>query len=110
MDFGYVTDDLREFGLGMHMGLQVIGGFMGCVSAGYLLEAMGRWRGPAPFALGSALSAWAYVVLPLGAACPVFAVGFPLGFFDSGIFSALAVYMAVLYCRPLPDYPHPARR
>ena len=42
------------------------------------------------FALGSALSAWAYVVLPLGAAWLVFAIGFPLGFFGSGIFSGLA--------------------
>ena len=47
--------------------------------------------------LGSALSAWAYVVLPLDAAWLVFAIGFPLGFFGSGIFSGLAVYLAELY-------------
>jgi hypothetical protein len=68
---------------------QVIGGFVGCVSAGYVLDALGRRRGLALFALGSALSAWAYVVLPLGAAWLVFAIGFPLGFFGSGIFSGL---------------------
>jgi MFS family permease len=84
-------------GLSAYMGIQVIGGFVGCVSAGYLLDALGRRRGLALFALGSALSAWAYVVLPLGAAWLTFAIGFPLGFFSSGIFSGLAVYLAELY-------------
>ena len=51
-------------GIGAYMGIQVIGGFMGCISAGYVLDALGRRRGLALFALGSALSAWAYVVLP----------------------------------------------
>jgi hypothetical protein len=55
-----------------------------------------RRRGLTVFALGSALSAWAYVVLPLGDAWLVFAIGFPLGFFGSGIFSGLAVYLAEL--------------
>ena len=84
-------------GLSAYMAIQVIGGFVGCVSAGYLLDALGRRRGLALFALGSALSAWAYVVLPLGDAWLVFAIGFPLGFFGSGIFSGLAVYLAELY-------------
>jgi len=84
-------------GLSAYMGIQVIGGFVGCVSAGYVLDALGRRRGLAVFALGSALSAWAYVVLPLNAAWLVFAIGFPLGFFSSGIFSGLAVYLAELY-------------
>jgi len=84
-------------GLSAYMGIQVIGGFVGCVSAGYILDALGRRRGLALFALGSALSAWAYVVLPLGAPWLVFAIGFPLGFFGSGIFSGLAVYLAELY-------------
>ena len=84
-------------GLSAYMGIQVIGGFVGCVSAGYVLDALGRRRGLALFALGSALSAWAYVVLPAGAAWLVFAIGFPLGFFGSGIFSGLAVYLAELY-------------
>ena len=74
-----------------------VGGFVGCVSAGYILDRMGRRRGLALFALGSALAAWAYVVLPGGAGWLVFAIGFPLGFFSSGIFSCLAVYLAELY-------------
>jgi MFS family permease len=84
-------------GIGAYMGIQVVGGFVGCVSAGYILDWLGRRRGLALFALGSALAAWAYVVLPLGAAWLVFAIGFPLGFFSSGIFSGLAVYLAELY-------------
>jgi MFS family permease len=84
-------------GLSAYMAVQVIGGFVGCVSAGYVLDALGRRRGLALFALGSALSAWAYVVLPAGAAWLVFAIGLPLGFFGSGIFSGLAVYLAELY-------------
>ena len=84
-------------GLSAYMGIQVIGGFMGCVSAGYVLDALGRRRGLALFAVGSALSAFAYVVLPPSAAWIVFAIGFPLGFFGSGIFSGLAVYLAELY-------------
>ena len=84
-------------GIGAYMGIQVVGGFVGCVSAGYILDWLGRRRGLAVFALGSALAAWAYVVLPLGAAWLVFAIGFPLGFFSSGIFSGLAVYLAELY-------------
>ena len=84
-------------GLSAYMGIQVIGAFVGCVSAGYVLDALGRRRGLALFALGSALSAWAYVVLPPGAAWIVFAIGFPLGFFGSGIYSGLAVYLAELY-------------
>ena len=88
---------LTAKGLSAYMGIQVIGGFIGCVSAGYVLDMLGRRRGLALFALGSALSAWAYVVLPLDAAWLVFAIGFPLGFFGSGIFSGLAVYLAELY-------------
>jgi MFS family permease len=84
-------------GIGAYMGIQVVGGFVGCVSAGYILDRLGRRRGLALFALGSALAAWAYVVLPGGTAWLVFAIGFPLGFFSSGIFSCLAVYLAELY-------------
>jgi MFS family permease len=88
---------LTAEGLSAYMGIQVIGAFVGCVSAGYVLDALGRRRGLALFAVGSALSAWAYVVLPPAAAWIVFAIGFPLGFFGSGIFSGLAVYLAELY-------------
>jgi MFS family permease len=84
-------------GLSAYMGIQVVGAFIGCISAGYVLDALGRRRGMALFALGSALSAWAYVVLPSGAALLVFAIGFPLGFFGSGIYSGLAVYLSELY-------------
>jgi MFS family permease len=84
-------------GIAAYMGIQVIGGFVGCISAGYVLDALGRRRGLALFALGSGLSAWAYVVLPVGTPWLVFAIGFPLGFFGSGIFSGLAVYLAELY-------------
>jgi MFS family permease len=88
---------LTVAGIGAYMGIQVVGGFVGCVSAGYVLDWLGRRRGLALFALGSAFAAWAYVVLPSGAAWLVFAIGFPLGFFSSGIFSCLAVYLAELY-------------
>jgi MFS family permease len=84
-------------GLSAYMGIQVIGAFIGCISAGYVLDALGRRRGMALFAIGSALSAWAYVVLPPGDAWLVFAIGFPLGFFGSGIYSGLAVYLSELY-------------
>jgi MFS family permease len=84
-------------GLSAYMGIQVVGGLVGCISAGYVLDALGRRRGVALFALGSAISAWGYVVLPQGMPWLVFAVGFPLGFFGSGIFSGLAVYLAELY-------------
>jgi MFS family permease len=53
-------------GIAAYMGIQVIGGLVGCISAGYVLDALGRRRGLALFALGSGLSAWAYVVLPVG--------------------------------------------
>jgi MFS family permease len=84
-------------GLSAYMGIQVVGGLVGCISAGYVLDALGRRHGLALFALGSAISAWGYVVLPQGMPWLVFAVGFPLGFFGSGIFSGLAVYLAELY-------------
>jgi MFS family permease len=88
---------LTVAGLSAYMGIQVIGAFIGCISAGYVLDALGRRRGMALFAVGSALSAWAYVVLPAGDAWLVFAIGFPLGFFSSGIYSGLAVYLSELY-------------
>jgi MFS family permease len=88
---------LTAAGVSAYIGIQVVGGFVGCISAGYVLDALGRRRGLALFALGSGLSAWAYVVLPAGNAWLVFAIGFPLGFFGSGIFSGLAVYLAELY-------------
>jgi len=88
---------LTVAGVGAYMGIQVVGGFLGCISAGYVLDWLGRRRGLALFALASALCAWAYVVLPQDAPALVFAVGFPLGFFGSGIFSGLAVYLAELY-------------
>jgi predicted MFS family arabinose efflux permease len=40
-------------GISAYMGIQVVGGFVGCVSAGYILDWLGRRRGLAPFALGS---------------------------------------------------------
>jgi MFS family permease len=84
-------------GVGLYMGAMTAGGFIGCLSAGYVLDALGRRRGMAIFAVGAGLCVWAYVWLPQGVPWLVFAIGFPYGFFGNGIFSGLAAYLAELY-------------
>jgi MFS family permease len=83
--------------IGAYMGVMTAGGFVGCLCAGYVLDRLGRRPGMALFALGSMLSAWTYVLLPLEASGLAFAIGFPMGFFGSGIFSGLAAYLSELY-------------
>lgn len=82
---------------GGYLAFLISGAFIGYVTGGYLTDWLGRkWT----FVLFSALSAgfiFAYTHVPADANALVLALGFPLGFCTSAIFSGFGAFLAELY-------------
>jgi MFS family permease len=77
--------------------LVLIGGsFAGYLTSAWLSDAIGRRRGFILFALSGALLILLYTLVPLTDALTL-ALGFPLGFFQSGIFSGMGAFLSELY-------------
>ncbi len=73
-----------------------IGSFMGYVVSAYLNDAIGRRRGFMLFAIGSGVIVFAYTHLPVSNGW-MMVLGFPLGFFASGIFSGMGPLLTEMY-------------
>jgi MFS family permease len=77
--------------------LVVIGGsFVGYVVSAYLNDCIGRRVNFILFAIGSGVIVYAYTHLPISDGL-MMALGFPLGFFASGIFSGMGPTMTEMY-------------
>jgi MFS family permease len=74
----------------------VTGSFCGYVTSAYLNDTLGRRLGFIIFAIGSGGIVYAYTHLPVSNEI-MMALGFPLGFFASGIFSGMGPLLTEMY-------------
>lgn len=87
---------LSVFGTGSYLGVVIAGSFCGYLVSAYLSDALGRRRNFFVFALGSMAAVLVYTLLPITDAQMLF-LGFPLGFFASGIFSGMGAFFTELF-------------
>ncbi|MDI3316929.1 MAG: MFS transporter [Bacillota bacterium] len=81
---------------GAYLAVVILGSFAGYITAAYLADLIGRRRKILLFAVLSAATVVAYAYLPISDRM-MLVLGFPLGFFASGIFSGLGPYLTELY-------------
>lgn len=91
------TRGLTVVGTGGYLAVLIIGSFIGYVLSGYINDWWGRRLTFAVFSVASGVLIIGYTQLPAGANTLLLILGFPLGFFASGIFSGFGSYLAELY-------------
>ena len=74
----------------------VLGSFFGYIVSAYLNDAIGRRIGFIAFAIGSGVVVYSYTHLPVSDGM-MMVLGFPLGFFSSGIFSGMGPLLTEMY-------------
>jgi len=79
-----------------YLAVVIIGSFAGYLVGAWLTDRIGRRPNFALFAICSAVTVVTYMVLPLNDTA-MLALGFPLGFFASGIFSGMGSFLTELY-------------
>jgi MFS family permease len=82
---------------GGYLAVTIGGAFLGYVTGGYLTDLLGRKRAFALFAVLSAALIIVYTRVPAGGNTAVLALGFPLGFCSSAIYSGFGSFLAELY-------------
>jgi MFS family permease len=87
---------LTVFGTGAYLGVVITGSFCGYLVSAYLSDALGRRRNFFVFALGSMAAVLVYTLAPISNSQMLF-LGFPLGFFASGIFSGMGAFFTELF-------------
>jgi predicted MFS family arabinose efflux permease len=89
---------LKILGVGSSLAVIIVGAFLGYVLGGFIHDRLGRKRTFAMFAIGSAVTVVVYTLATGGGNKGLLLVlGFPLGFFPSGMFSGFGSYLAELY-------------
>ncbi|MDQ1012413.1 MFS family permease [Streptomyces sp. V4I23] len=88
---------LTVVGTGGYLSVLITGAFCGYVTAGHLVDRLGRKASFALFAFLSAGLLMTYVNIPEGSNTLLLVLGFPLGFSASAIFSGFGSYLAELY-------------
>jgi MFS family permease len=79
-----------------YLAVIIIGSFIGYLTSAWLNDRIGRRASFALFAVCSAVTVVAYMILPVNDAV-MLVLGFPLGFFASGIFSGMGPFMTELF-------------
>jgi MFS family permease len=74
-----------------YLAVSIAGAFCGYLSGGFLADRIGRRLTFLVFAIGAGVIALVYTTLPFGNT-PMLVLGFPLGFFASGVFSAMGPF------------------
>jgi MFS family permease len=87
---------LTVLGTGGYLAVIIVGSWCGYVVSAYLSDGIGRRKNFFIFAIGSLLIAIAYTQANIPDAL-MLALGFPLGFFASGIFSGLGPVLTELF-------------
>ncbi|HTS55468.1 MAG TPA: MFS transporter [Burkholderiales bacterium] len=87
---------LSVVGTGGYLVVVIVGSFLGYLAAAYLSDQIGRRNTFFVFAVSSACIAGAYTFMSIGNATMLL-LGFPLGFFVSGNFSAVGAFLTELY-------------
>ncbi|MGH3439946.1 MAG: MFS transporter [Sciscionella sp.] len=88
---------LTVVGTGGYLTVVIVGSFIGYVLSGYINDWLGRRLTFALFSIVSGALIVAYTEIPSGENGLLLVLGFPLGFFASGIFSGFGSYLAELY-------------
>jgi MFS family permease len=87
---------LSAGGTSRYLLVLIAGSFAGYLTAAWLSDALGRRRCFMLFAAAGAVLVVIYTWVTVGDA-EMLALGFPLGFFQSGIFSGMGAYLSELY-------------
>ena len=74
-----------------YLAVSITGAFCGYLAGGFLADRIGRRLTFLVFAVGAGVVAVTYTMAPFGDAA-MLALGFPLGFFSSGVFSAMGPF------------------
>lgn len=74
-----------------YLAVSIVGAFCGYLSGGYLADKIGRRLTFLVFAVGAGVIAVTYTMVPFGDTA-MLVLGFPLGFFASGVFSAMGPF------------------
>ncbi len=87
---------LTVMGTGGYLAVIIIGSWLGYIVSAYLNDAIGRRKNFFIFAIGSLLIVVAYTQADISDSM-MLALGFPLGFFASGIFSGMGPVLTELF-------------
>jgi len=74
----------------------IVGSFIGYMVSAYLADRLGRKKTLIIFAVGSFITVVAYTYLPITNSA-MLVLGFPLGFFASGVFSPIGAFFTELF-------------
>jgi MFS family permease len=88
--------NLSVLGTGGYLGINICGSFLGYVISAHLSDWLGRRRTFVVMACAAAVTVACYTLLPLSNAA-VLLLGFPLGFFQSGIIAGMGATFAELF-------------
>lgn len=87
---------LTVLGTGGYLAMVIVGSYIGYVTSAYLTDRIGRKRNFILFAIGSMTIALAYTHIPVNDTVMLL-LGFPLGFFASGIFAGMGAFLTELF-------------
>jgi len=87
---------LSVLGTSGYLLVLILGSFLGYLSSAYLSDRLGRRRCFMLFATCAGVLVYAYTHIPITDQLMLF-LGFPLGFFLSGIFSGMGAFLAELF-------------
>ncbi len=87
---------LTVLGSSAYLAVIIVGSFAGYLTSAWLNDRIGRRASFALFAICSAIAVVGYMALPVDDAT-ILVLGFPLGFFASGIFSGMGPFMTELF-------------
>jgi MFS family permease len=88
--------NLSVLGTGSYLGFNILGSFCGYLISAHLSDWLGRRKTFVIMACAAAVTVAAYTLLPLGDTA-VLLLGFPLGFFQSGIIAGMGATFAELF-------------
>ena len=74
-----------------YLAVLIAGSFVGYLAGGFLADRIGRRMGFLVFALGAGAIVVTYTMIPFGNSV-MLVLGFPLGFFSSGVFSGMGAF------------------
>jgi len=87
---------LTVLGTGGYLAMVIAGSYVGYIISAFLTDLLGRKKNFILFAVGSMCIAVAYTRLPVNDSVMLF-LGFPLGFFVSGVFSGMGAFLTELF-------------
>ena len=87
---------LTVLGTGGYLAMVIVGSYVGYIVSAFLTDYLGRKKNFILFAVGSLCIALAYTRMPVTDGVMLF-LGFPLGFFVSGVFSGMGAFLTELF-------------